>query len=88
MDVGELAMPLVREGCSQLPRLANSASTQAHTQAFELSIPSIYPIYDMVETMKRLVLQYHNHMISMTQGTAGNSERGFVEEPVLWYTRT
>lgn len=88
MDMGELAMSLVRKGCSQLPRMTNSASTQAHTQTSELSLPSIYPIYDMVETMKRLVLQYHNHMISMTQDTAGNSERGFGEESVLWYTRS
>ena len=70
MDVGDLAMPLVRGGCSQLPRLTNSAFTQVHTQAFELSLPSIYPIYDMMETMKRLVLQCHNHMISMTQGNS------------------
>lgn len=41
----------------------NSTATQVHTQGFELAHPSIYSI---LEYMKGLVLQNHDHMIFMT----------------------
>lgn len=41
--------------------------------------PSIYPIYDPPECVKRLVLQNHSRRISKTQGNSKN----FGEGPVL-----
>lgn len=44
--------------------------------------PNIYPIYDLLECVKELVLQNNNYRISMTQGNSRISERSVGEGPV------
>ena len=48
-----------------------SAITQTHIQGFELSHTNIYPIYDLLEHMKVLILQNYSLRISMAWATAG-----------------
>ena len=43
---------------------------------------NIYPINELMELMKRPVLQLQNYRISMTQGNNRISERGPSEVPV------
>ena len=50
---------------------------------FELVYPNIYPIYELLEHMKGLVLQIQSYRISMTQGNNRKSERSPSEDPVL-----
>ena len=43
---------------------------------------NLYPISDLLEYMKKLVLQ-NDHRTPMTQGNSGISKRNFGEDPVL-----
>ena len=61
--------------------MTSSATTQI--QGLELSHPSIYPIYELLECMKGLDLQIQSCRISMTQGNSRISERSLTEDPVL-----
>ena len=70
-------------GCRRAGRLTNSATIQAQIQGFELAHPNIYPIYELLECMKGLVLQIQNYRISMTQGNNRISKRSPSEDPVL-----
>ena len=56
-------------------RLTSSDTSQAQIQGFELAHPNIYPINELLECMKGLVLQIQNYRISMTQGNNRISER-------------
>ena len=59
-----------------------SDAPQAQIQGFQLVHPNIYPIIDLLECMKGLVLQIQNYRISMTQGNSRISERRPSEVPV------
>jgi hypothetical protein len=48
-----------------------------------LGHPNIYPIYDLLEHMKGLVLQIQSCRISMKQGNNGIAERSPDVAPVL-----
>ena len=54
------------KGCAEL---ANSATTQAQIQGFELTHPNIYLICELLEPMKGPILQIKGCRISMTQAT-------------------
>lgn len=41
-------------------RLISSDTSQAQTEDFELAYPTIYPIYDLPERLKGLVLHIHD----------------------------
>ena len=67
---GELAPPLpwkVQEswplccGLGKAVRLTNSATTQVQIWGFELSHPNNYPVYELLEHMKGLVLQNQSY---------------------------
>ena len=47
---------------------------QAQIQGAELAHPSIYPIYELLEHVKRPVLQIQSYRVSMTQGDNRISE--------------
>ena len=57
-------------------------STQAQIQGFALDHPNIYPIYELLESVKDPVLQSQSCRISMTQGNNRISERSPSEDPV------
>ena len=52
--------------------MTGSATTQAQIQVFELILPNIC---ELLELMKGLVLQIQSSRISMTQGNSRKSER-------------
>ncbi|KAL6055900.1 hypothetical protein STEG23_016949, partial [Scotinomys teguina] len=56
------------------PGLANSATIQAYIQGFKLSHPNIYPISDLLDSVKGPVLWTNSHQISMTQDNSRISE--------------
>lgn len=64
-------------------RLSNLATTYHRMQGFEFAHPNIYPIYDMLGCMKRLVLQFQSCMISIAQGNNRRSEKSPDKKPVL-----
>jgi hypothetical protein len=68
--------------CQRVSRQTNSVASQAQIQGFELAHPNIYPVYDLLECMKGLVLQIQSFMISMTQGSSNISKSAF-EDPGL-----
>ena len=70
-------------GHGRAGKLTNSATTQVLIQAFELAHPNIYPISELLEHVKGLVLQIQSCRISMTQGNNRTSERSPSEDPVL-----
>lgn len=43
----------------------------------------MYPIYSLLEHVKRLALQNHSLRVSMTPGNSRISKRGFSESPAL-----
>ena len=45
--------------------------------------PNIYPIYELLECVKGLVLKTQSCSISMTQGNYRISKRSYSEEPGL-----
>lgn len=49
-------------------RLTSSDTYQAQIQGSELTYPNIYPIDELMECMKGLVLQIQNYKLSMPQG--------------------
>ena len=71
------------QGCENPSGLTSSDTSQAQIQGFELAHPNIYPINELLECMKGLVLQIQNYRISMTQGNNRISERSPSEVPVL-----
>lgn len=50
-------------------------STQTYILGLGLAHPIIFPIYDLLECVKGLVLQNNSWRISMTRGNSGISER-------------
>ena len=60
--------------------LTSSDTSQAQIQGFELAHPNIYPINELLECMKGLVLQIQNPRVSMTQGNNRLSKRSPVGE--------
>lgn len=73
------ADPIWERGCWWAYRVQKNRSTsglvstntsQAQVQSFESPQPYIYPIHELVECMKGLVLQIQNYRISMTQAAA------------------
>lgn len=56
---------------SQGPSQTISATSQTHIRAFELTLPNIRPIYDLLELGKRLALCNHSCSISMDWAKAG-----------------
>ena len=63
--------------------LTSSDTSQAQIQGFELAHPNIYPINELLECMKVLVLQIQKYRIFMTQGNNRISKRSPSEVPVL-----
>lgn len=59
------------------PRSLDSATIQLHIHVFELAHPQIYPIYDLLEYMKRLVLRESSCGVRTTQGNSRISKRNF-----------
>jgi len=49
-------------------RVTSSDTSQAQIRDFELACPNIYPIDELLECVKRPVLQIQNYRISMTHG--------------------
>ena len=82
MGLGGLALPLTC-GAVQWTRPTSSATTQTHILDLELAHPSIYPIYDLLEGLKELVLWTHSPRLSMTQGSCRIPKRSFGECPVM-----
>ena len=72
MRVGELALPLT--GCSWC-KVGPDLNWEAQTQGVKLAHPNIYPIYELPECVKGLVLQIQSCRISMTQGNNRTSIR-------------
>ena len=78
--VGELAST-VRESSSWLcgfwraGRVTNSAPTQARIQGFELAHLKIYPIYELLEHVKGLILQIQSCGVFVTLGNNRTSEK-------------
>lgn len=63
--------------------LANSTTTQSHNQSSDLALPNLYPICDLLEGVKGLVLWNHSRKISRSCGKSRISERSFGEGSVL-----
>ena len=75
--LGELAEAVLENipGEEGVGELGNSAATQAQIHGFQLVHLNIYPIYELPEHMKQLVLQNQSHRISMTQENNRTPER-------------
>jgi hypothetical protein len=71
LQTGEQLAPPLAWQSGRAGRLNNSAITQAQIQGFELAHLNIYPIYELLEHMKGLVLQIQSFMVSRTQGNIG-----------------
>jgi hypothetical protein len=69
--------------CQPAAQLTDSATPQAQSQGFEVAHPNIYPIYELLEHVKKPVLQIQSCRLSMTQGNNRRSGRGPGEDPVL-----
>ena len=83
--VGRGAGPAPFLGKMEEPALVtqeNWATTQAQTQGFEVSYPSIYPIYELMEHVKRQGQQIQSYRISMTQGNNRIYQRSPNKNPV------
>lgn len=63
--------------------MTSSAATQVYIQGFELARPIIYAVYDLLESVKGLVLRNHGCGISKTRGSSRVSEGSSSEDPVL-----
>jgi hypothetical protein len=73
-------------GHGRAGKLTNSATTQVLIQAFELAHPNIYPISELLEHVKGLVLQIQSCRVSMTQDNR-ISKRSPRENPRLMCSR-
>lgn len=49
----------------------------------ELVYPNIYPMYELLELLKKPVLLNQSRRVSMAQGNNGASERRSRDDPVL-----
>lgn len=87
-DLGKLAPPITQGEWSQQPDLTNQATIQAYIQVFELALPNIYPIYNLLECMKGLALCNHRHSISMNQDNSRISRGMLVRVQHWWSTRS
>ena len=56
---------------------------QIHTQGFELALPKIYSIYNLIHDMKSHIVWNQSHRIFMTQGKCRIVKRSFSECPVF-----
>ena len=72
-----------RHGLGRANGLTRSNTSQAQIQDFELAHPNIYPIDELLEYMKGLVLQIQTHRVSMTYSNKWISERSSSEVPVF-----
>lgn len=63
--------------------LNNSATTQAQKQGFELAHPNNYPMNELLELGKSLLLQNQSCRISNTQGNIRISKKKPSEDSVL-----
>lgn len=63
--------------------MTSSVTTQAHILGLELAHPNIYTIYDLLESVKGLVLQNGSHRVFMTWGSNTIFKRSFHESPVM-----
>lgn len=70
-------------GWPQCPGLTSSVTTQDHIQGLVLAYPNVYPIFDLLEYAKELVLRNDTHNISMTLGGCEISERRFSKGAVM-----
>ena len=61
----------------------SSATTQTHILGLGLAHSIIYPIFDLLECVKGLVLWNKNPRISMTRDNSTIAERSFGEGPVV-----
>lgn len=87
-SVGEMTPPLKQWGsdwlgCRRVDGLTNSDTTQVQIQGFELVHAYIFPIYELLEYMKGLVLQNEICRISITQGSNRIYKRSPNGDPVL-----
>ena len=65
------------------PRLTNSATTQVHILGLELAYPTIFPIHDLLESMKGLVLLKDSCRISKTWDSSRVPARSSGEGSVM-----
>lgn len=70
-------------GCRRAGGLANLASTQAQIQGPELAHTNIYPMYELLECVKGLVLKTQRRRISLTRGYNRIAKRSPSEKPIL-----
>lgn len=68
-----------RRACRQ----TSSDTCQAQIDVFELALPNIYNINELLEGIKGLVLQIQNYRIPMTQDSKRVSQRSPGEVPLL-----
>lgn len=63
--------------------LTNSDPTQAQIQGSEFPHPNIHPIYELLEHLKRPILQIQNFRVSVTQDNNRRCETSPCMDPVL-----
>lgn len=83
MGIGELALPITWEGQFQWSRLTNSTTTLIHILGLDLAYLNIYPIYDLLGIVKRLILQNDCHRIFTTQDNSRRAKRSISEDPLM-----
>jgi hypothetical protein len=69
-------------------RLTSADNFQFQIQMLKLAHPNIYPIEELWEDVKVLVLEIQTYRISMTQGNGRISERSPSEVPLLIVQQT
>ena len=74
---------LKKDGTAPCPDCLNQVPPRPTSRAFSCLSPNIYPIYDLWECVKGLILRNHEYGNSMTLGSGGIAERSFSEAPVL-----
>ena len=67
-------------GYRRAGRLTDSGNSQAQIQGFELVHLNIYPSYDLLELLRRSVLQIQRCRMSTTQGNNRILDRSPCEE--------
>lgn len=57
---------------------STSTTTQAKIQGFELALPNLLPIVELLKHVKGLALRIHSHRIPSSQGNSRISESLYV----------